>query len=227
LVPDNISEGRNRAQVDGLTIEGVGFDPKSRPETLSPINIFGDFDGTVGSGPTGGITIRDVVVRDDSARPYLRLIDPDGFRHLAFMNATVINPYGCAAMVQAGHPLREIQPAAIPPANLTLGVVCRKSTSDSARGLSPLVDTPAKTDDSSASAVAMRTLVFPRGYDQLNLKACFPRCSSSGRKERVVARNRQYVIHDGRDSNPRVECSRPGSVVPKDTNVCMGGNCGE
>ena len=121
--------------IDGLTVEAVGYDPNSRPEALSPVNVIGDFDGQgaarAGGGgggvpvPTGGITIRNAVVKDDSARPYIRLVDPNGFRHLVFVNATVINPFGCAAYVEAGHPLEELAVAKLSPSNISLeGVVC-------------------------------------------------------------------------------------------------------
>lgn len=124
--------GYAQVVIDGLTVEAVGYDPNSRPAALSPVNIFGDFDGQGASRvvggrgvPTGSITIRNALVKDNSARPYLRLVDPNGFRHLAFVNATVINPFGCTAYVEAGHPLAEVALAKLSPGNVSLaGVVC-------------------------------------------------------------------------------------------------------
>eukprot|EP01051_Picozoa_sp_SAG22_P006286 SAG22_NODE_405_length_11004_cov_4.629986_5_plen_319_part_00 len=124
--------GHAQVVIDGLTVEAVGYDPNSRPAALSPVNVFGDFDSQgaarAGSGgsvpvPTGGITIRNAVVKDDSARPYLRMVDPNGFRHLAFVNATIINPLGCAAYVEAGHPLAELAVAKLSPSNVSLASI--------------------------------------------------------------------------------------------------------
>ena len=111
--------------VDSLTVEGVGFDARSRPPTLSPINIFGSFDEGNSSDaiPTGGVKIINATVRDRSARPYLRVIDPNGFEGVEF-TGRVSNPYGCEANVETGEPLADVNPTTLPRDELSIDVQC-------------------------------------------------------------------------------------------------------
>ena len=110
--------------VDGLTVEGVGFDTKSRPATLAPINIFGSFDdGNRSRSRTGGVKIINASVRDASARPFLRVIDPFGFEGVEF-TGRVSNPFGCEANVETGEPLADVNPTTLPRDELSIDVEC-------------------------------------------------------------------------------------------------------
>lgn len=113
--------------VDGLHMEDVGFNARSK--MWAPINILGSYDRGPPSQPggaavpTGRIKILNAIVRDRSARPYLRIVDPFGFRGVEF-SGTVENPYGCAVDAEAGFPLRDVRLAQIPSTNLSIEVVC-------------------------------------------------------------------------------------------------------
>ena len=118
--------------VDGLHLEAVGFDTND-PVWGSPISIAGSNPnappvqpGEIGAAPTGSIKIVNAVIHDRSARPYLRIVDPSGFRGVE-VNATVINPYGCTAEAEAGFPLQHRRLSSIPPSNLSVHVICDKS----------------------------------------------------------------------------------------------------
>ena len=78
------------------------------------------------SGPSGGIKILNAHIRDKSARPFLRLVDPFGFWGIE-VSGTVDNPYGCGTEASAGFPLRNIMLARIPVSNLSVHVVCNTS----------------------------------------------------------------------------------------------------
>jgi len=118
--------------MDHLTLTDVGFDERN-PVYLSPINIFGSNPNGApvaepgdGGSPTGSIKILHALIRDRSARPYMRIVDPRGFRGVEF-TGSVVNPYGCAVAAEAGFPLRNIFLARIPPSNLSVHTVCNKS----------------------------------------------------------------------------------------------------
>eukprot|EP01047_Picozoa_sp_COSAG01_P017176 COSAG01_NODE_903_length_12848_cov_7.966899_5_plen_239_part_00 len=112
--------------VDGLYVHGVGFN--SLESLFAPIDIRGSFDHgaidrSVRNVPTGSIAIRNAVVHDASARPFLRVVDPFGFRGLSF-NGTVVNPYGCSANAEAGIPLADLRLSEVPSSNLSIEVAC-------------------------------------------------------------------------------------------------------
>ena len=112
--------------IDGLTVENVGFDAKSRPPTLSPINVFGSFDdGNISRGvPTGAITILNATVRDSSARPFFRAVDPNGFSGVSF-SGVISNPFGCQANVEMGNPIADVNPDRLPHDQLNLDAQCQ------------------------------------------------------------------------------------------------------
>ena len=118
------SVGWAKLTIDGLTIRDVGYN--SRESMLAPINVIGSFDRKAlpTDVPTGGITITDADIQDGSARPFLRVVDPLGFRRIAF-SGNVSNPFGCSVNAEAGDPLEDVSLAAIPPANLSVHVQCR------------------------------------------------------------------------------------------------------
>ena len=152
--------------MDHLTLTDVGFDERN-PVYLSPINIFGSNPNGApvaepgdGDSPTGSIKILHALIRDRSARPYMRIVDPRGFRGVEF-TGSVVNPYGCAVAAEAGFPLRNIFSARIPPSNLSVHTVCNKSVwSDSKNGATTRI----KSDETHSKASpnrALNTGAFP------------------------------------------------------------------